>query len=58
MSAPHYGSVRSLNCSLADPYPYAVDECFDAYRSLVDSGGQIVGMSGHKLNIILSGDSA
>lgn len=40
------------------PYPYAVDECFDAYRSLVDSGGQIVGMSGHKLNIILSGDSA
>ncbi|PCH43792.1 alpha/beta-hydrolase [Wolfiporia cocos MD-104 SS10] len=40
------------------PYPYAIDECFDVYRSLVDSAGQIVGMSGHKFSVVLTGDSA
>jgi hypothetical protein len=56
-----------------DPYPYAIDEAFDAYKVLVESGkplyvkhflslifavGRLIGMSGQKLNIIISGDSA
>jgi acetyl esterase/lipase len=42
----------------ADPYPFAIDEAFDTYRVLVESAGQLIGMSGKKLNIIMSGDSA
>ncbi|KAL6310381.1 Alpha/Beta hydrolase protein [Sparassis latifolia] len=40
------------------PYPYAIDECFDAYRVLVETGGQLIGMSGAKFNVVFSGDSA
>ncbi|KAG7446287.1 alpha/beta-hydrolase [Guyanagaster necrorhizus] len=40
------------------PYPFAIDEAFDLYRLLVDSGGRIIGMSGHNLKIIVTGDSA
>ncbi|KAF9231934.1 Alpha/Beta hydrolase protein [Melanogaster broomeanus] len=40
------------------PYPFAIDECFDLYRLLAETSGRCVGMSGKKLNIILSGDSA
>ncbi|SPO38009.1 related to hormone-sensitive lipase [Pseudozyma flocculosa] len=41
------------------PYPYAVEECYDVYRSLVESGGSIIGMSGGpNFRTILSGDSA
>ncbi|TFY64095.1 hypothetical protein EVJ58_g2841 [Rhodofomes roseus] len=40
------------------PYPFAIDECFDVYRLLVESGGKAIGMSGHRLNVIISGDSA
>ncbi|EIW82765.1 alpha beta-hydrolase [Coniophora puteana RWD-64-598 SS2] len=40
------------------PYPFAIDECFDLYRLLVETNGKCVGMSGQKLNIIMSGDSA
>ncbi|KAH8093945.1 alpha/beta-hydrolase [Cristinia sonorae] len=40
------------------PYPFAIDECFDVYRTLADTAGKIIGMSGTKLNVILSGDSA
>ncbi|KAJ7594288.1 Alpha/Beta hydrolase protein [Mycena floridula] len=40
------------------PYPYAIDETFDTYRALVESAGTLIGMSGQKLNIIISGDSA
>jgi len=43
---------------IADPYPYAVDETFDAYQVLVDTAGAAIGMSGHSLEIIASGDSA
>jgi hypothetical protein len=46
-------SLRKL-----DPYPFAIDEAFDTYRVLVESVGQLIGMSGRKLNIIMSGDSA
>ncbi|KAK0461269.1 Alpha/Beta hydrolase protein, partial [Desarmillaria tabescens] len=40
------------------PYPFAIDEAFDLYRLLVESGGRIIGMSGHNLKIIVTGDSA
>lgn len=40
------------------PYPFAIDEAFDLYRLLVESGGRIIGMSGHNLKIIMTGDSA
>ncbi|KIJ67977.1 hypothetical protein HYDPIDRAFT_173697 [Hydnomerulius pinastri MD-312] len=40
------------------PYPFAIDECFDLYRLLAESSGRCIGMSGKKLNVILSGDSA
>ncbi|KAF8639568.1 hypothetical protein AX17_001470 [Amanita inopinata Kibby_2008] len=40
------------------PYPFAIDEAFDAYRTLVDSVGRCIGMSGQNLRVILSGDSA
>lgn len=44
----------------ADPYPFAIDECFDIYRVLVESAGKIIGMSGvhSKFSVIFSGDSA
>ncbi|KAI0775696.1 Alpha/Beta hydrolase protein [Trametes elegans] len=40
------------------PYPFSIDECFDLYRVLVETTGMAIGMSGHKLNIICTGDSA
>ncbi|KAG2355179.1 Alpha/Beta hydrolase protein [Suillus spraguei] len=40
------------------PYPFAIDECFDVYQAIVMSTGRCIGMSGKKLNIILTGDSA
>ncbi|KAF9469919.1 Alpha/Beta hydrolase protein [Collybia nuda] len=40
------------------PYPFAIDEAFDAYKVLVESLGTLIGMSGKKLNLIISGDSA
>ena len=43
---------------LPDPYPFAIDECFDVYRTLIETAGRIIGMSGSKLNVIFSGDSA
>jgi hypothetical protein len=41
-----------------DPYPFAVDEVFDAYRIIVESNGKIIGMAGEDLNVVVSGDSA
>ncbi|KAG1862883.1 Alpha/Beta hydrolase protein [Suillus tomentosus] len=40
------------------PYPFAIDECFDVYRVISMSAGRCIDMSGKKLNIILTGDSA
>ncbi|KAJ3759141.1 Alpha/Beta hydrolase protein [Lentinula raphanica] len=51
--APECNSERSL-----DPYPFAIDEAFDIYRLLVDSAGAVIGMSGKKLNVVITGDSA
>ena len=44
--------------SALDPYPFAIDECFDAYRVLVETAGKIIGMSGAGLDVVFSGDSA
>lgn len=41
-----------------DPYPFGIDEVFDAYRIIVESKGKAIGMAGEDLNIVLSGDSA
>lgn len=41
------------------PYPYALNECFDVYATLIQSRGRCIGMSGkHVPRIILTGDSA
>ena len=48
-----------LNIISTDPYPFAVEEVFDAYRIIVESKGKAVGVAGEEdLNIVLSGDSA
>lgn len=41
------------------PYPFALEECFDVYRTLVETRGKAIGMSGSsRFRMILSGDSA
>ncbi|WVQ71557.1 hypothetical protein IAR50_001096 [Cryptococcus sp. DSM 104548] len=40
------------------PYPWPIEEGFDAYRSLVETKGNIIGISSGRLDIVLSGDSA
>lgn len=41
------------------PYPYALNECFDVYSTLISTRGRCIGFSGQKIpRIILTGDSA
>ncbi|KAF0377030.1 alpha/beta-hydrolase [Gigaspora margarita] len=49
------------------PYPFALDECFDVYRSIIESNGEVIGMAGWKdkdgsrrkqMKVVLIGDSA
>lgn len=41
------------------PYPYALNECYDVYHSLVVTQGRCIGLAGHVApRIILTGDSA
>lgn len=41
------------------PYPYALNECYDAYHSIVATNGRCVGLSGEEVpQIVVSGDSA
>jgi len=41
------------------PYPYALNECYDVYRTIVSSSGRCIGLSGTILpDIVVSGDSA
>lgn len=40
------------------PYPYAISECFDAYRSIMETKGGCIGL-GHRIRkAVLVGDSA
>ncbi|KAF7723252.1 hypothetical protein EC973_002145 [Apophysomyces ossiformis] len=53
--------VCSVNYKKAPeyPYPWPIEECFDLYVALIESRGQILGLSGNRdLNIIVIGDSA
>ncbi|KAI0136833.1 Alpha/Beta hydrolase protein [Xylariales sp. AK1849] len=41
------------------PYPYALNECFDVYTTIVKSKGRCIGMSGNQApKVVLTGDSA
>ena len=41
------------------PYPYALNECFDAYCTLIASNGRCIGLSGEfQPRVVLTGDSA
>lgn len=41
------------------PYPYALNECFDAYRTIISTRGRCLGLSGNSpVRVILTGDSA
>ncbi|KAI4229494.1 MAG: hypothetical protein L6R36_000853 [Xanthoria steineri] len=41
------------------PYPYALNECFDVYRSLIVSQGRCIGLSGSTMpRVVVTGDSA
>lgn len=41
------------------PYPYALNECYDVYTTLITSKGRCVGMSGKEVpRVIVTGDSA
>ncbi|KAM7189405.1 hypothetical protein V8F33_010093 [Rhypophila sp. PSN 637] len=41
------------------PYPYALNECFDVYTTLIKSKGRCIGLSGRKApQVVVTGDSA
>jgi acetyl esterase/lipase len=41
------------------PYPFALNECYDVYTTLIRSRGRCIGLSGQKVpRIVVSGDSA
>ena len=41
------------------PYPYALNECFDVYNTIIASRGRCVGLAGDALpRIVVTGDSA
>ncbi|KAJ2582001.1 hypothetical protein GGH95_001773 [Coemansia sp. RSA 1836] len=44
------------------PYPYAIDQCYEVYRSLVQTNGRCIGLDldadAAPLRIVLAGDSA
>ncbi|KAL8769022.1 MAG: hypothetical protein Q9194_005560, partial [Teloschistes cf. exilis] len=53
--------VLSLDYKKApeNPYPYALNECYDVYHILIASRGRCIGMSGANVpRIIMTGDSA
>lgn len=53
--------VLALNYKKAPeyPYPYALNECYDAYHTLMSSRGRCIGLSGSSTpKVVLSGDSA
>ncbi|KAI4201700.1 MAG: hypothetical protein LQ350_003054 [Teloschistes chrysophthalmus] len=53
--------VLSLDYKKApeNPYPYALNECYDVYHILIASRGRCIGMSGATVpRIIMTGDSA
>lgn len=53
-----YAKSRTLTIIDADPYPWAIDEIFDVYQMLHADKGAGIGMSGKRLDTIMTGDSA
>lgn len=41
-----------------DPYPWAIEEGFDAYRTIQETKGRCIGMRSGRLGVVLTGDSA
>lgn len=53
--------ILSINYKKAPeyPYPYALNECYDVYHTLLASSGRCMGLSGETLpQVVVSGDSA
>jgi acetyl esterase/lipase len=55
--------LRNLDLVIDDlyqyPYPYALNECYDAYHTLISSKGRCIGMEGNVTpKVVVSGDSA
>ena len=53
--------IVAINYNLAPeyPFPYALDECYEAYVSIMDSLGLCVGLAGTtEPDVVLTGDSA
>ncbi|KAM0220735.1 hypothetical protein ACHAQD_002116 [Fusarium lateritium] len=41
------------------PYPYAVNECFDVYKTIINTKGRCIGLPGTEVpRVIITGDSA
>ncbi|KAJ1827788.1 hypothetical protein LPJ56_001474 [Coemansia sp. RSA 2599] len=46
------------------PYPYAIDQCYEVYREILQTGGRCIGLDGSAaasedgLRVVLAGDSA
>jgi acetyl esterase/lipase len=43
---------------ITDPYPWAIEEGFDAYRTIQETKGRCIGMKSGRLGVVLTGDSA
>jgi hypothetical protein len=43
---------------IPDPYPWAIEEGFDAYRTIQETKGRCIGMKTGRLGVVLTGDSA
>ncbi|KAK4120011.1 alpha/beta-hydrolase [Parathielavia appendiculata] len=41
------------------PYPYALNECYDVYSTIIKTRGRCIGLSGHEVpKVVITGDSA
>lgn len=60
--APECEQIRSLSrfsqTDRPDPYPWAIEEGFDAYRTIQETKGRCIGMKSGRLGVVLTGDSA
>jgi hypothetical protein len=51
-------SLESDTALNVDPYPWAIEEGFDAYRTIQETKGRCIGMKSGRLGVVLTGDSA
>jgi len=50
--------VKLGSTLIQDPYPWAIEEGFDAYRTIQETKGRCIGMKTGRLGVVLTGDSA